>query len=557
MLRRLHIERFALIDQLDLIVEPGFTVVTGETGAGKSIFLGALQLALGGRAEFASIGQANHRSLVEAEFSVPQSRESDLGSSEWDWWTDQDKALLVLRREVVPGGRSRAFINDSPVRLDELRRVSASLVDIHSQRDEGLWARSEGVVLLLEAFAHQGQEAREDYGRAWSAYRAAANDFALLESQIGAVSDPEYLRFMVEELLALALKPGEEAFLRERLSLLGNQQELSEASAEALSLIEREELGLDSMAAQVRRLGERVARLSPSNEELSAMGFALEEQVRELQARWSDLVERLDSDPMALEIAEERLAAIDRLQRKHQCPDEEALLAHQVLLEHRLEVWDAGQERRIQAQAAVESALKKVQQAGSAWNQNLMQAEAKLAHAVREGLADLAMPQTQFAVKAELRTAPSAAGTYSYRLEFSANPGQSMQDLAKVASGGERSRLMLVLKRFLAQRQGLSTVLFDEIDTGVSGGTASKMAQMLRSMSRDAQVIAITHLPQVAALGSQHWVVEKSVEKDSTRTMLKVLDQAERISEVARLLSDGVLSDVALAQAEALMASAQ
>jgi DNA repair protein RecN (Recombination protein N) len=162
MLRRLHIERFALIDQLDLIVEPGFTVVTGETGAGKSIFLGALQLALGGRAEFASIGQANHRSLVEAEFSVPQSRESDLGSPEWDWWTDQDKALLVLRREVVPGGRSRAFINDSPVRLDELRRVSASLVDIHSQRDEGLWARSEGVVLLLEAFAHQGQEVRAE-----------------------------------------------------------------------------------------------------------------------------------------------------------------------------------------------------------------------------------------------------------------------------------------------------------------------------------------------------------------------------------------------------------
>jgi DNA repair protein RecN (Recombination protein N) len=557
MLRRLHIERFALIDQLDLIVEPGFTVVTGETGAGKSIFLGALQLALGGRAEFASIGQANHRSLVEAEFSVPQSRESDLGSPEWDWWTDQDKALLVLRREVVPGGRSRAFINDSPVRLDELRRVSASLVDIHSQRDEGLWARSEGVVLLLEAFAHQGQEVRAEYARAWSEYRSAASDLALLESQIGAVSDPEYLRFMVEELQALALKPGEEASLSELLSLLGNQKELSEASAEALSLIDREELGLESIAAQVRRLGERVARLSPSNEELSAMGFALEEHARELRARWSDLVERLDSDPLALEIAEERLAAIDRLQRKHQCPDEEALLNHQALLEERLEVWDAGQERRLKAHAAIESALKKVHQAGSAWNHNLMQAEPKLSQAVREGLADLAMPQTQFAVKAELRTAPSATGTYSYRLEFSANPGQSMQDLAKVASGGERSRLMLVLKRFLAQRQGLSTVLFDEIDTGVSGGTASKMAQMLRSMSKDAQVIAITHLPQVAALGSQHWVVEKSVEKDSTRTILKVLNHTERISEVARLLSDGVLSEVALAQAEALMASTQ
>lgn len=215
------------------------------------------------------------------------------------------------------------------------------------------------MALLLEAFT-QNEEARADYGKAWSIYRGALSDLALLESQIGAVSDPEYLRFMVEELQALALKPGEEASLRERLSLLGNQKELSEASAEALSLIDREELGLESIAAQVRRLGERVARLSPSNEELSAMGFALEEQVRELRARWSDLVERLDTDPLALEIAEERLAAIDRLQRKHQCTDDEALLNHQALLEQRLEVWDAGQERRrLQAQAAIESALKK------------------------------------------------------------------------------------------------------------------------------------------------------------------------------------------------------
>jgi DNA repair protein RecN (Recombination protein N) len=186
-----------------------------------------------------------------------------------------------------------------------------------------------------------------------------------------------------------------------------------------------------------------------------------------------------------------------------------------------------------------------------------MTGAAPLAKAVAEGLQGLAMPSTQLEVTSERRAQPSANGCFSYRLAFSANPGQALQDLSKVASGGERSRLMLVLKRYLAQKQGLSTVLFDEIDTGVSGGTATKMAQMLRAMAQDAQVIAITHLPQVAALGAQHWVVEKSVAGGTSQTVLRTLESRERPAEVARLLSDGSVSDLALAQAEALMATTQ
>ena len=228
MLCRLHIERFALIDHLELAVKPGFTVLTGETGAGKSIFLGALQLALGGRAEFASIGQPGFKSVVEAEFRVPSDRQSDLGSTDWDWWSEGSDASLVLRREVHPGGRSRAFINDSPVRLDELRRVSSSLVDIHSQRDEGLWARNEGIVLLLEAFADGHQAAKGHYQTCFAQLRQAEERLLALESELGAVNDPEYLKFVVEELRALDLKIGEEAKLREQLKLLSNQQELQE-----------------------------------------------------------------------------------------------------------------------------------------------------------------------------------------------------------------------------------------------------------------------------------------------------------------------------------------
>lgn len=256
MLRRLHIERFALIDQLDLEVQPGFTVVTGETGAGKSIFLGALQLALGGRAEFASVGQPGFKCVVEAEFSVPDARKAEWTSDDWDWWSSDGTASLILRREIHPGGRSRAFINDSPVRLDELKRISSALVDIHSQRDEGLWARSEGIVLLLENFAPQSAlDARMQYGAAWNAYVAREQELRDLEAELGSVQDPEYLNFVVQELKALNLKPGEEAQLRQRLSTLSHVTELHETCVEVLESLDRDEQGLSALASQLRRAG--------------------------------------------------------------------------------------------------------------------------------------------------------------------------------------------------------------------------------------------------------------------------------------------------------------
>ncbi|MFM8565083.1 MAG: DNA repair protein RecN [Bacteroidota bacterium] len=557
MLRRLHIERFALIEQLDLEVQPGFTVVTGETGAGKSIFLGALQLALGGRAEFASVGQPGFKCVVEAEFSVSEARKEEWASDDWDWWSSDGTASLVLRREIHPGGRSRAFINDSPVRLDELKRVSSALVDIHSQRDEGLWARSEGIVLLLENFApREAERARQRYREAWTDFVAREQELRTIEAELGSVQDPEYLQFVVQELQALNLKPGEETRLRQRLATLSHVTELHETCVEVLEALDRDEHGVSALASQIRRAGERVARRTSSHEDLVAQGLALEELTRELRQQWSALLEQLDADPAELAEAEERLAQLDRLQRKHQCADEAALLEHLEVLTRRLELWEHGQERLNQAQRACSQARETLVAAGAAWNDILLHGASDLAASVREGLAKLAMPQTQIAVRPQEKHEPGPQGTYPYRLEFSANPGQPMQDLSKVASGGERSRLMLVLKRYLALRQGLSTVLFDEIDTGVSGGTAAKMASVLRAMSTDAQVLAITHLPQVAAKGSQHWVVEKLNDGSATRTQLRVLDEAERPEEVARLLSDGSLSSVALAQAKALMASA-
>lgn len=556
MLRRLHIERFALIDHLALEVKPGFTVLTGETGAGKSIFLGALQVALGGRAEFASIGQAGHKCIVEAEFHVSPKREVELGSAEWDWWMEQEMATLLLRREVHPGGRSRAFINDSPVRLDELRRVSSALVDIHSQRDEGLWATNDGVVRLLEAFAKGHEEARKAYQASYAQLKIAEQQLSDLKSELGSVHDPDYLKFVVEEFRLLNLKPGEEARIRDQLKLLSNQSELNELCSEALNSLDREEFGLESLAALLRKLGERSIRLGASNEELVNLGYNLEEAVREIRNHWQDLADKLDANPSALIELEERLSTIDRIQRKHKCADESELLEFWNAMERRLNAWNQGSEALNRAEEAVRSASESVMQAGAHWNSVLMAAEPELANAVQEGLADLAMANTKLSVRSEPRATPSIEGTNSYRIQFSANPGQDLQDLAKVASGGERSRLMLVLKRHLAEHQGLSTVLFDEIDTGVSGATASKMAQMLRSMSKNAQVIAITHLPQVAALGTHHWVVSKSVDSDRTKTKLCTLKDEERAEEVARLLSDGDLNPMAIAQAEVLMAAA-
>lgn len=557
MLRRLFIERFALIDRLELEIKPGFTVVTGETGAGKSIFLGALQLALGGRAEFANVGQPGRKCVVEAEFWVPDSRSADLSSEDWDWWTEGSQAQLLLRRELNPGGRSRAFINDAPVRLDELRRVSSALVDIHSQRDDGIWAQDEGMILLLEAFAPDGgHAARESYRAAWNGYRDALAAKEEVESELGSVTDPDYLQYVVQELRAFQLKQGEEHELKQRLQLHSSQQELQESSAEALGVIDRDELGLESLASQVRRLGERAHRLG-GPEQLASLGLALEESVRGLRMEWEDFAANLDTDPQEFARLEARMDELDRLLRKHQCADEDALRAQTERLESRLRLWSEGQERRRLAQEACGKALQEVLRAGELRDAQLQQAIPQFVHAIQQGLADLAMPQSRLAVVAEPRQHPHVLGTVRYRMEFSANPGHAMQELHKVASGGERSRLMLVLKRYLAVRQGLSTVLFDEIDTGVSGGTATKMAQMLRGMSQNAQVLAITHLPQVAALGSHHWVVEKTAQADATQTSIRVLGDLERPAEVARLLSDGVPSSLAIAQAEALMAAAE
>jgi DNA repair protein RecN (Recombination protein N) len=371
------------------------------------------------------------------------------------------------------------------------------------------------------------------------------------------VQDPEYLKFVVEELRALDLKLGEETKLREQLKLLSNQNELQELSAEALAAVDREELGLESLAAQLRKFAERAERLGVVNEQLTSMGYALEDLVRDLRGHWQDLVDQLDTNPMELSAVEERLLAIDRIQRKHQCPDDTALLAHWESLERRLKVWSEGAAELDRARDDVRRATQEVHNAGDRLNEILMRAEPSMVKAVTDGLSDLAMAQTRLAVRSVRRTAPGPLGTHAYTLEFSANPGQDLQDLSKVASGGERSRLMLVLKRYLADRKGLSTVLFDEIDTGVSGATASKMAQMLRSMSLNAQIIAITHLPQVAALGAQHWVVEKVVDGDRALTHIKTLNASQRPAEVARLLSDGDLSALAMAQAEALMAAAE
>jgi DNA repair protein RecN (Recombination protein N) len=442
--------------------------------------------------------------------------------------------------------------------LDELKRISTSLVDIHSQRDEGLWARNEGIVLLLEAFAKPDVDAlRAQYAAAWLAYREAQQRSAELEADLGHVTDPEYLKFVVEEWQALRIQPNEVAALRAQLSVLGNAQELGEVSTQALSAIDREDLGLEAQAAELRRLAERVQRLGRPSDELVAVSYSLEENVRTLRDAWTDVLDGMDSDPAALERAEARFAELDRILRKHQCADEAELDEKMSELDRRLQRWSDGQALRAQAQAQVAQALSEVTAAGARWNTALMTGAAPLAKAVAEGLQGLAMPSTQLEVTSERRAQPSANGCFSYRLAFSANPGQALQDLSKVASGGERSRLMLVLKRYLAQKQGLSTVLFDEIDTGVSGGTATKMAQMLRAMAQDAQVIAITHLPQVAALGAQHWVVEKSVAGGTSQTVLRTLESRERPAEVARLLSDGSVSDLALAQAEALMATTQ
>ena len=549
MLCALRIQNFALIHELNIVVEPGFTVLTGETGAGKSILLGALQLALGGRADVQSLALDGEKCVVEADFRLnPDPWAARLESVDLDF-----SVITTLRREISAAGKSRAFINDTPVRLEVLHEISGQLIDIHSQRDSAFLSQPSFVAEFLDAYAGLDPFVAS-YQSALQEAKQAERELAELQSGLGASFDPEYTQFILNELQVARLTENEEEDLREELRWLSNMESIQVLYAEARACLEETSGALEQLGFLKTSL-DRLARLSDHFEQAKELATSLDQTAQEVLLELEHQADRLELNPQRLSEVEARLGLIDQLQRKHRVGTIRELLELGRVWEEQLERHAEADTYREAAERRMTKSQSEVEEKAKALHEARWKEVPGVLAALHATLTEVNMSEARIDVRPEPLAACTQYGAYRYDLYFTANPGAAPMPVHKVASGGERNRLMLALKALFAQGRGLQTILLDEIDSGVSGGTAARVADLFRRMAKDVQLIAISHLPQVAGAGTHHWRVEKWVEDGQTHTGLTILDAVAREEEIARLLAGEEITDTARAQARSLLFS--
>lgn len=550
MLETLHISNYALIDTVDIRFYPGLDIITGETGAGKSIMLGALSLLLGARADTKAVRSADRKSVIEAVFTVDSYPQLSRVCAEAD--IDWDPQRCILRREIAPNGRSRAFVNDSPVPLTRLQEIALHLIDIHSQHNNQLLAQPAFQLQVIDTLAGNADRLRE-YGRRFEAFRQAVRQLKKAKARLERVrDDEEFTRFQLQQLDEARLQSGELEQLEKDREVLGNLtavksdlydalQALSDGSANAIALV-------DSAAEACGRLG---AALDESDD-IPARLAAIRIELADIAATLSETDSELSADPRELEATEERIGALYSLLSRHKADTVDQLIERREELRSRLAalddsditIADLGREARHALALARESAAE------------ITAARRGAAEAFAAVLREKAMPLGMKNLQVEVRVAPadiSATGMDRVGFMFAFNKNQPLMPVGGAASGGEISRLMLCIKAIIADRMSLPSIIFDEIDTGVSGEVASRIGEMMAQMSRSLQVIAITHLPQVAARGEHHFKVFKEDDETSTHTRIAELDAAARVDELALMLGGESSAEAARANAVALL----
>jgi DNA repair protein RecN (Recombination protein N) len=552
MLRRLSIRNVVLIDRLDLSFESGLSVLTGETGAGKSILLDALGLALGRRAESGLLRTGSEAATVSAEFALPPGHPVVALIEEQALPVEP---LLMLRRQLGADGRSRAFVNDEPVSIGLLRRLGDALVEVAGQFESHGLLDPATHGDLLDAFAGHRSNV-ETVGDAWRNWRSAVAAREAAEAQlVSARREEAFLRHAVGELTAMDPKPGEDAQLAEDRLRLMNAEKLGEAVEGALGELIGER-GADSQLAGAQRRLDRIAdkagkAIEPAIAALERTSNELAEAIRELQRAVTDL----EADPRRLEAVEERLFAIRDLARKHGV-EPDALAAHAASLAEKLAALD-DEGGRLAGLARAEAAARDTYRSAAAvLSRGRAAAAKKLDKSVNAELPYLKLERARFATRIDqLNEADwNEAGIDRISFEIATNPGSEPGALAKIASGGELARFMLALKVVLAAADPVPTLVFDEVDAGIGGATAAAVGARLARLAEAIQVLVVTHSPQVAARGLHHWRVEKHARDGSALTLVEPLDAAGRREEIARMLSGARITDAARAQAEQLIA---
>lgn len=551
MLTSLHIENYALIRQSDISFDDGFVVITGETGAGKSILLGALSLLLGQRADLQVLQDKQRKCIVEAQWNVSGlSLQPFFVQNELDY-----DEMLIIRREILPSGKSRAFINDTPVSLSLLSELGASLIDIHSQHQTLTLSNSKFQISLLDTLS-ANPSLIKDYSQAYAHYVQLKRTLESLTSQSAQQArEQDFLQFQFDELYEAKLIDGEQEELESELSLLSHTEVIKEALATIDALCYSEEGGAVSELRQCRT---HLSRITSHHKDLESLYQRLESSVIELEdilSELSSIDSQLSYSPERQQTISERLDLIYRLQKKHSLNTIADLLQYQSQLEAQLQSFSTLDEQIKHAMDAVDQSFSQVQALADQLTQLRHQASLQLGQLLSPVLAQLGMKEARL----EVSIAPAAdfgpLGHDDVSFLFNANKGGALRELSKVASGGEMSRLMLAIKSLVTQRQMLPTIIFDEIDTGISGDISVSVGNIMRSMSNAMQVIAISHMPQIAAKASQHLKVFKQTGDTITTSSICQLSPDQRATEIAIMLSSDPPTPSALQTARELMQS--
>lgn len=550
MITSLSIKNYALIESLNISFSAGYSVITGETGAGKSIILGALGLLLGQRADAKAIKAGATKCVVEASFAVESLpvhnffTENDI---------DYDATECILRREVTEAGKSRAFINDTPVSLAKLKELVPQLIDIHSQHQNLLLGQEHFLLNTLDALANNEQE-RNDYTTLFRTWSAAKRELDKLRQQSAKdKEDTDYLRFQLTQLEEAGLKAGEQADLEAEQDLLSHTEDIKSVLYATSSYLSNDQAAPADELKSLARTLSNIEKVFPPATELSERLHSLSIELSDIADEVENALDEIDFDPKRLAFVEERLNTIYSLERKHGVDSVEELL---MLIDKIAEQLD--QIENIDAHISRQEKLVKEQwtaltTAGEALTQTRQKAGQKLTSELKQRLQHLGMPSVSIEVSLTSREAPETTGMDWARLLFSANKNVPLREVSDIASGGEIARLMLSLKAILAGSKQLPTIVFDEIDTGVSGTMAEKMALLMEEMSATCQVICITHLPQIAARGTTHYRVFKQEDAQGTTTGIAQLSNEERIHEIANMLSGEELTEAAINNAKTLL----
>lgn len=549
MLNNLLIKNYALIDDINVSFTRGFSCITGETGAGKSILLGGLSLVLGKRADLSSLRNEEKKCIVEAEFEIEKYNLKTLFEE-----NDLDyEPKTIIRREILPSGKSRAFINDTPVTLGILSQLGDRLIDVHSQHQTLRLTENDFQLKVIDALA-DNKKIVSEYSDKLSDYQNTSKELEqLLEFQKNAIKEHDYNTFLLQELEAAPLETGIQEELEEQYEQLSNVETILEQLSKGHQLLNDEQVGIINLLLGLKQVSSKLSSFGNQFGKLDERIQSIYLEIDDLGSELESYLEQIEADPKLLEETSAKLQVLYDLLKKHGAQDVTELLVIKSELDQKVSATENLDAAIAEKEAQLEFKKEALVQIAGTLGKRRLKVLPELKRQLEESLASLGMPSATF--KLEIRDSQNfkANGKNDLIFLFSANAGTDFGDLKKVASGGELSRIMLSIKAVLAQYENLPTIMFDEIDTGVSGEISNRMGDIMQGMSKTMQVFSITHLPQVASKGDYHFKVYKTEENGTTRTQMKKLNLDERVVELAEMLGGKDLTDSAMAHARQLL----